>query len=65
MVVVQMMMAGDSAVGRPKIGWYLCSYVDEEIVNKIIGGPEAKADIRQLLVTCKGRSSLTSSLNAR
>ena len=30
-------MAGDVAVGRPKIGRYLCSCVDEEIADKTIG----------------------------
>ena len=32
-----MTMAGDVAVGRPKIGRYLCSCVDEEIADKTIG----------------------------
>jgi len=36
-VVVQMTMAGDVAVGRPKIGRYLSSCVDEEIADKTIG----------------------------
>ena len=36
-VVVQMTMAGNMAVGRPKIGRYLCSCVDEEISDKTIG----------------------------